>query len=217
MQGTKLRIKTCQEEHPLCPGSTFPLLPRRVIDVGGKDGTTLKLYETKQNERAHYATLSYCWGTKPQFTTTLDLMAGLLYDMSKYNLSQTHLDAIQVSRGLGIRYLWIDALCITQDNPADMMIHMPNMGNIYKNSTITIVASEAQSAHSGFLGTLKYPPTVPLPFLLPDGSEETVLLSYHKAKWPAKGHLDTRGWTLQESLLSPRLIIFGYSEVRWQC
>jgi hypothetical protein len=217
MQETKLRIKTCQEEHPLCPGSTMPLLPRRVIDVGGKDGSTVKLYAPKQNERANYATLSYCWGTNPQFTTTLDLMADLLLDMSKCNLSQTHLDAIQVTRGLGIRYLWIDALCIIQDSPADMMIDMPNMGNIYKNSTITIAASEAQSAHSGFLGTLKYPPTVPLPFLLPDGSKETVWLSCRRAIKPAKGYLDTRGWTLQESLLSPRKITFGYSEVLWQC
>jgi hypothetical protein len=217
MQETKLRIKTCQEEHPLCPGSTVPLLPRRVIDVGGKNGTTLKLYAPKQNERANYATLSYCWGTKPQFTTTLDLMADLLRDMSKCNLSQTHLDAIRVTRGLGIRYLWIDALCIIQDSPADMMMDMPNMGNIYKNSTITIAASEARSAHSGFLGTLKYPPAAPLPFLLPDGSKETVWLSYRKAKGPAKGYLDTRGWTLQESLLSPRQITFGYSEVLWQC
>jgi hypothetical protein len=217
MQETRLRIKICQEEHPLCPGSTIPLLPRKVIDVGGKDGTTLKLYAPKQNERANYATLSYCWGTKPQFTTTLDSMADLLHDMSKCSLSQTHLDAIQVTRGLGIRYLWIDALCIIQDSRADMMIHMPNMGNIYKNSTITIAASEAQSAHSGFLGTLEYPPTVPLPFLLPDGSKETVLLSYRTAKLPAKTHLDTRGWTLQESMLSPRQITFGYFEVLWQC
>lgn len=217
MQETRLRIRICQEEHPLCPGSTMPLLPRRVIDVGGKCGTTLKLYAPKQNERANYATLSYCWGTKPQFTTTLDLMADLLRDMSKCNLSQTHLDAIRVTRGLGIRYLWIDALCIIQDSPADMMMDMPNMGNIYKNSTITIAASESQSAHSGFLGTLKYPPTVPLPFLLPDGSKETVWLSYHEAKWPVRGHLDTRGWTLQESLLSPRQITFGDSEVLWQC
>lgn len=217
MQETKLRIKTCQEEHPLCPGSTMPILPRRVIDVGGKDGTSLKLYAPKQNERANYATLSYCWGTKPQFITTLDLMADLLRDMSKCNLSQTHLDAIRVTRGLGIRYLWIDALCIIQDSPADIMVDMPNMGNIYKNSIVTIAASEAQSAHSGFLGTLKYPPTAPLPFLLPDGSKETVWLSYHEAKPSTKGHLDTRGWTLQETLLSPRRITFGYSEVQWQC
>lgn len=145
-----VRIKNCQEEHLGCPDSTIPLLPRRVIDVGCKEEKTLRLYEPKEDERGRYTTLSYCWGSEPQFTTTLDSRAGLLQDMSKCKLSQTHLDAIRVTRELGIRYLWIDALCIIQDSAVDKMIDIPNMSTIYRNSTITIAASEAKSAHSGF-------------------------------------------------------------------
>ena len=71
--------KWCREEHTGCPGNTIPLLPRRAINVSGNDRKTLKLYIPKENERASHATLSYCWGKKPQFTTTLDLVADLLH------------------------------------------------------------------------------------------------------------------------------------------
>jgi hypothetical protein len=67
------------------------------------------------------------------------------------SLAPTIQDAIKVTRMLQLRYLWIDALCIIQDDPADKRREMAYMGQIYKNATVTIAAARAKSVHEGFL------------------------------------------------------------------
>jgi hypothetical protein len=70
-------------------------------------------------------------------------------------LAQTLRDAIDVTRKLGIRYLWVDALCIIQDNVTDKSREIERMGKVYKNATVTIAAASASRVSEGFL----YPET----------------------------------------------------------
>jgi hypothetical protein len=66
-------------------------------------------------------------------------------------LPQTIQDAISVTHRLGIRYLWVDALCIIQDNPIDKSTEINAVGANYKNATLTISAASAASVELGFL------------------------------------------------------------------
>lgn len=66
-------------------------------------------------------------------------------------MPQTYQDAIQVTDALGLRYLWIDALCIIQECQDDWAKESQNMGNIYKNSHVTIAPIATKSCWDGFL------------------------------------------------------------------
>jgi len=64
-------------------------------------------------------------------------------------------DAIKVCREIGMRYIWIDALCIVQDDPKDKAREIGQMGRIYKDATLTIMAASAKSVYEGFLDDAK--------------------------------------------------------------
>ncbi|RDW58759.1 hypothetical protein BP6252_13235 [Coleophoma cylindrospora] len=218
--------RQCQD-HPSCPDQPIPRLPKRVIDVGSRDRRRLpRLHVNTSAERACYTALSYCWGAIQQLTTTRNSLAELEQEIPEENLSKTIRDAIEVTRGLGIQYLWADALCIIQDSGIDKTTEINSMGKIYKNATLTIAATSAKTAADGFLGLTKPLAGGLVPFLLRDCSTSPIKMiapqpDYYpgqaQSRFPDPNILDTRGWALQEFLLSPRLLLFGSEEVLWQC
>ena len=64
-------------------------------------------------------------------------------------LSKTNRDAILITRRFGIKYLWIDSLCIAQDSEEDWIKESKNMCNVYSNSICNIAASSAQDGRHG--------------------------------------------------------------------
>ncbi|KAK4098003.1 HET-domain-containing protein [Parathielavia hyrcaniae] len=219
-------IKTCCSSHKQCrvtgqDGQSF--LPTRVIDVGLDDGDALKLHVSAENEQAEYACLSYCWGGG-QFKSTCANLEDLTAEIPGASLSQTVADAAEVTRRLGLRYLWVDALCIVQDSDEDKAKHIYTMGAIYKNSTVTIAAATASAASHGFLRAPREPlPTAVVNLPLPNGDIGPVHLTLEEltrqGPWRGKSYhpLDQRGWCLQEHLLSPRLLYFSHWNVEWHC
>jgi Heterokaryon incompatibility protein (HET) len=74
-------------------------------------------------------------------------------------------DAIKVCREIGMRYIWIDALCIVQDDPKDKAREIGQMGRIYKDATLTIMAASAKTVHEGSVDDAKIDaPEAKLPF-----------------------------------------------------
>jgi hypothetical protein len=72
-------------------------------------------------------------------------------------LPKTFRDAIIISRNLGIEYMWIDSLCIVQDDPRDWELEAAKMGEIYSNAFLVIAASSSVDGDSGcFLERPKY-------------------------------------------------------------
>lgn len=219
-------IKTCCSSHKQCrvtgkDGLSF--LPTRVIDVGVGDGDALKLHVSAEDEQAEYACLSYCWGGD-QFKTTCANLEKLTAEIPGDSLAQTVADAAEVTRRLGLRYLWVDAFCIVQDSDGDKAKHIYTMGAIYKNSAVTIVAATASAASQGFLRTPREPlPTAVVNLPLPNGEIGPVHLALEEltrqGPWRGKSYhpLDQRGWCLQEHLLSPRLLYFSNWNVEWHC
>ena len=220
-------IKTCCDSHKQCKvigqeGLSF--LPTRVIDVGTSEKDAIvRLHVSAEGERGAYACLSYCWGGD-QFKLTRDNLEKLEIEIPMGSLSLTVADGIEAARRLGLRYLWVDALCIIQDSDEDKAREIVQMGAIYKNSTITIAAATASASTQGFLRTpRKPPPAAVINLPLPNGEVGPVHMTLYKlvkagSRRSKRYHpLDGRGWCLQEYLLSPRLLYFSHWNVEWQC
>ncbi|KAK3941118.1 heterokaryon incompatibility protein-domain-containing protein [Diplogelasinospora grovesii] len=205
-------LDDCMTEHPFDP----PELPRRVLDLG-TDDSSIRLHQSQTGERARYAALNYCWGSGTQHLTTTTSNLGDHLLALPGRLPQTISDAIEVCRKIGIRYLWVDALCIIQDDDGDKLDQIANMRSIFKESTLTIVAASAGKATDGFLTNEKQclKPIAQLPIFVNESTSGTVYLGSDKRGHP---YLDAeplfeRGWAFQELLLSPRIILFDSYQV----
>ena len=96
-----------------------------------------------------YMTLSHRWGTDEQIMLTKSSLPDMSERIEIAKLSQTYQDAIAITRSLGLRYLWIDSLCIIQDSVVDWQAEATKMGDIFKYSICTIAASWASSNSEG--------------------------------------------------------------------
>lgn len=163
-------------------------------------------------------TLSYCWGGSQEFTTTLDTLAQRSTAIPADDLPLTIQDAVLVTRHLGCPYLWVDALCILQDCENDKHREIAHMGSIYKNSTLTIAATNAQNVKEGFLKNIPASTIFHVPHQLKD-TFSVIQLSY-KLQSPMRYHakpLNKRAWALQEALLSPRVLSYSNTDIIWRC
>lgn len=200
-----------------------PLLPRRVIDIGDTNGNSspsVLLHESAKDERAHYTTLSHRWGSKIIFRTTINNITARCNRIDFDSLPTSFKDAIIVTRALDVRYLWVDAICIVQDDRSDWIHQAPLMGKIYKNAYCTIAAHSARNCSDGFLESLSpLNPVEVASFLtrksgpgslcigLPRSFKETIDCSY----------INQRGWVLQELTLSQRIAHFSNGYLYWDC
>jgi hypothetical protein len=124
--------------------------PTRLLDVGevGK----IRIIETyKDPPTSPYMTLSHCWGSVEKMPLRLlkDNYNSLMEGMPVEKLPKTFQDSVCVCHRLDIRYLWIDSLCIIQDQPEDWARECTLMANIYSNSHCTIAASAALDSAGG--------------------------------------------------------------------
>ncbi|KAL5347759.1 hypothetical protein ACLOAV_007168 [Pseudogymnoascus australis] len=136
-------------------------------------------------------------------------------------------DAVKVTRKLGIQYLWIDSLCIIQDDTNDWECESAAMGQVYNHSSVTIRAAPESSRtpskqYTG--GFLSRPtgatdsPTVEIPYRKRNGKLAGSWFMqpdkyFHIGKWD----LHTRGWVLQEEQLARRSISYYGDKVSWLC
>ncbi|KAK8120171.1 HET-domain-containing protein [Apiospora kogelbergensis] len=208
-------------------------LPSRLIDVDSR-GKGVKLVNTDDLPAGtSYAALSHVWGnpqtTPPFLVTTSSNLSPMMEMVQLESLPQTFQDAVEVTRALDLRYIWIDSLCIVQDSSEDWKHEAPRMAKIYSNAYVTIVGTSATSAHDGFLK--RAVPNIPparVPYSIPSrGSFETGFCYmqakyssclYHEPSMDLEGALwNTRGWTFQERILSRRLVHFTKSLVFVEC
>jgi hypothetical protein len=208
----------CLNSHDVCRPKNQGRLPQRVLDVGASESDTCYL-KVDPGITADYATLSYRWGHSQTLTTTKSTLDSRISGISSNSLPRTIKDALIITRHLGLRYLWIDALCIIQDSAKDWEEQSSKMGQIYANAYINISAGSASDTQSGFLNRreLRTIRSCKHPSLL--DSRPRVICP--NIPWPEKimnkDILNSRGWILQEQVLSRRIINFGPHEVYWEC
>lgn len=210
--------------HQNCPKLTENFMPTRVLEIvkrAGRNDYQLRLRETSSMEPEPYAALSYCWGGPQTITTTNDSYQRHSLIIDKQALPASVRDAVFVAENIGMKYLWIDAFCILQDDQTDKNWEIVQMPLIYRQAAVTIVASRARGVTDGFLherpimGADTPDQVFELPFRCSDNRLGSVLLLPRID--PSTEPLDLRAWPLQERFLSPRIIEYGSIQTRWIC
>lgn len=167
--------------------------------------------------QCRYLALSYVWGEQDSFAATIKSRESLTQKggLEKHmkEIPQTIKDAMEVVRNLGERYLWVDRLCIEQDNATQKAVQIQNMGLIYSHALITVIA------HAGMSATSPLPGVRPETRLgLPARRFGDVVMSIRPPNpWSSGTSHEKRGWTMQEQMLSQRCLYFDYHTTWFQC
>lgn len=193
----------------------------------------VKLTEPAVGTKDKYAVLSHCWGGSRQALTTRDSIATMKAGIDVSSLPQTFRDAIMVSRELGIQYLWIDSLCICQDDPADWERESAKMAQVYAHACFSIAATRSQSDTTGFLTPRAKRKHVALHTTVAfdkNGKKEALEgdiilfdmdVRHVVDRWKyVEQHdepLSKRAWAFQERNLSQRTFHFGTSQTSFEC
>lgn len=237
----KEELARCQQNHQHPTRNQENFLPTRLIDVGSDEHAfppRLVVTDTIMRTGAvQYAALSYCWGppsdAKTQLKTEKSTLKDRLIGFSLDEVTPAVRDAIIVTRALAIPFLWVDALCIVQDDKPDWEVESYAMTDIYQKALITICTPGSNSCRKGFLQ--RRPKSITIPFkstICPtvqglfnlrlgglavvqpqeqDDFDMTYLESEFSTSW-AK-----RAWTFQEDVLSTRQLLFGSYHLTFLC
>lgn len=187
-------------------------LPTRLIHISRDDPSHLKLCLTG-GLRGRYVTLSYSWGQGNSFKTTSESIDALRAGFGTAELPKTLQDSIAIAHKMGFEWIWIDQLCILQDNLDDWSRESSRMAQVYSKSAFTICANLSSSSDEGIF------------------QERTVLQSHSFERDSAmclqtlcqpwaditQHPLYRRGWAFQERLLSARNLHFFRSHIAWEC
>ncbi|KAI1807953.1 HET-domain-containing protein [Daldinia bambusicola] len=228
------QISACLNSHQQCrrPGRGVPFRPSRLINVSNKalgedvvleDGASIP-------PGAAYVALSYCWGGyDPDCMTTAESLEENMRRIPSSKMPATFRDAVRFTRSLGIKYLWIDSVCIIQHDKKDWHQQAGLMWDIYKHSYVTLAALYGSSSRSGLRSASTE-----------DESTKVMELAMGNHRWPIyarpshylqettcpfsageESHqsspLLSRAWAFQERMISPRVLYFTRSEILFQC
>jgi len=246
-------LKDCDTNHDRCRrgDTSVTTLPTRLIDVGHGSGSaadqavylratsTMTLDELEGDVR--YIALSHPWGDRRNnnhFCTTHDNYFARTRDgICVDDLPESLGDAVQVTRMLGVRYLWIDTICIIQGPDGDFNTEATRMETVFSLAYCVITASRATGTSSGFLSGRDRRDFVDMPFPFPRRSSSSKMKSSRTHSNDAKdiptlyiceaiddfqndvieGALNKRGWVLQERALARRTIYFTQTQTYFEC
>jgi hypothetical protein len=219
-------VKSWLEKHAMNANTDFASLPTRLLNMSDIDQTRIVAYETLRNNDfpsvsesgpamslvpVRYVALSHRWGTKRLLATTRANFDKLKDGIDGTSMPKTFKDAVLFARQLDIRYLWIDALCILQDDSEGWLHESQKMGGIFMNVPVTFAIHCAEDDFGGFLDKmLSKRPTLThnsltgaVGLCLPPDPDCDVTNS----------SLSKRGWIVQELFLSRRTIHFTIGKV----
>lgn len=231
-------LKDCIENHPTC-GVPGPVpLPTRVINVGDASSSEPRLVESR-GLHDNYVALSYCWGDPeihPRMRTLKTNYDDHMRCIEYSSMPRTIQDAVTICRKLGVQYLWVDALCIIQEDLPDWIEESVKMCSVYTNALCTISAAHADGVSGGIFSKQDFAShTYELNLRGRSIYTRRFLAPYHEHfdfgnifHCPAATSMvdpsarltesiAERGWTLQESILSNRLLHYTTDELMWDC
>jgi len=212
-------LRACSN-HPghNCTQSGSDILPRRLIFLDTEPNTQRLVQATGSPK---YVALSYCWG--PNANEHFKTVPSNLHIMEKsiphQDLPQTLKDVFSLVRKLGYQYLWIDALCIVQDdNGAEWHTEAAKMGDVYANADLVIAAMASSGVNSGLNLASE------TNFTAEQKSEFHYIMRTCRTMTQQKWYqirstypLLCRGWAFQERLLARRIVHFTIMELIWEC
>ncbi|KAH6625745.1 heterokaryon incompatibility protein-domain-containing protein [Boeremia exigua] len=233
-------LRMCKEEHAECSKHRSSFLPTRLLDVWAFERSADVRLIASQSlvsdvcSAPTYLTLSHCWGKTQLITTTTKNIESRKDRISFSDLSQTFRDAVTSTRELGQRYLWIDSLCIIQDDKEDWVEEAAKMAKVYGNAYCTLAALSSADGQGGCHREAYVQKSMNNTFFdLPNPScaAEPYIRIFCKEPTDWKTDYDGtlgrsnecqsplryRAWVLQERELSRRSIHFGKCQLLWEC
>jgi hypothetical protein len=230
LEDARMWMEECEDSHAECAALKSVLLPTRILQVHAYEDTfTVKLVEfTESRNYGSYTALSYVWGTRPTLRLLRSNRSAFLENIAYEDLPKTMQDAVRATCALGANNLWIDALCIVQDDDTDKEIELPHMNEYYQHASAVISASGASDAHMGFLADQPSKSEIyakarartvfthaefgDVPYRIPFRTSvgiTTCILDIQPSLYNHDAEpINKRGWTLQESALAKRLLVF---------
>lgn len=233
LEWAKAKLDECITSHS-CTQRSVSILPDRVLDVGGLSDDWVRLLEP-DCEPGRYACLSHCWGTHAFLCTLKSNIAAHRDGILLGKLPLTFRDTIHFTRLLGLRYLWVDSLCIIQDDVDDWRAQAAKMADIYANAHLTIAAAHAEGPRAGLYSSLKPEDYAHRLCVSPTSAGDRPGPGVYARR--AIAHVDNRyvgslaasspsndelpllqrAWFFQERFLSKRVLYFTSAEMAWQC
>jgi hypothetical protein len=220
-------LRSC-DSHDACGESSvtshgLKSLPTRLLKLTNSElHPQVKLIDTAQigTKTLEYATLSHCWGDTLAVKLLKSSLESFKLNIQWSDLPKTFQETILVVLHLNIDWLWIDALCIIQDDNDDWRLEAANMMNVYAGSKICIAADASKNGTEGLFR--ERDPEHRQLFYAPhskSSAESSWSMIFHRGDWR---HVDNapltqRAWTIQEKYLAPKVLRFTERDVVWQC
>ncbi|KAF2728050.1 HET-domain-containing protein, partial [Polyplosphaeria fusca] len=221
-------LQTCNFTHAGCrkpvPGD---FVPTRLLELQNNNHGFVKLVLRGEDyDQGPYCTLSHTWGPPPTTflnTTNENLETHRKQGIEISSLPNNFRHAIDVARFIGMRYIWIDSLCIIQkDGGADFAFEGQLMHKVYRYSYCNIAAADSADSSGGLFRARD-----PLDIVPPRFQSNSSSI-FGKQTWRviSEDLWDTellgtsiykRGWVFQERMLSPRLLHFARDQIFWDC
>lgn len=215
-------LQVCIQSHRYCAESSqTQYRPTRLIDLGQDfDFSRARLIETEAGDSpVHYLTLSYCRGNNlpEEGKTYLSTLAENKFRLRRSKLPKTFKHFFAMAKIIGVQYVWIDSLCIIQDDDLDWQRESASMGQIYGNAVCTIAAESAKDARGGLW--------LESGFRIINGNTRQDItqqqnLENYISKCDQrfqKSALQKQGGALIERELSPRILHFTFAHIFWEC
>ncbi|KAI0434409.1 heterokaryon incompatibility protein-domain-containing protein [Xylaria sp. FL1042] len=219
-------VSKCSKEHSHCGERGPTPMPHRILEIQDSQEPRVRLVD-RRDMVGEYACLSHRWceaTTEASLVKkNLEMYKSMVPDHALYPLLK---DAILVAGLAGLRFLWIDCLCIIQDDEEDWNIEAATMASVYENASLTIASSGCEGGHGLFykssqdnVTTVTMTGKEPV-YIRPlmkhpvwkQGTTESIEFS-SDPDYP----LMSRGWVYQERALSKRIIHFTRQEILWEC
>ncbi|KAK3989965.1 HET-domain-containing protein [Cladorrhinum sp. PSN332] len=237
-------INNCLKHHPRCSQSFLKsnssAQPRRLIELHSSSGPSsnnpnIRLIELSDTTHCpKYVALSYCWGysSGKSYTTTKDNVRLHRNQIPYAKLPATLKDTVWICKKLGMKYLWIDALCIIQDCSSDVVDEIAKMAMIYHKAWLTVSIDISKASTEGCFNDERERRLltledgvgfkVEISTTLDNGSKSRLHLFAPVATFPRPDSiqgtpLTARAWTFQEQALSRRILHYTSSGLVWEC
>lgn len=219
-------LSDCTLKHMKCSVAE-PLLwkPKRLLDVsirGPKGAQGVRLCDGLfADPLSEYVTLSYCYGTAKPTRLHRKTLPALRQGVAASNLPKTIADAAFVTNELGFKYLWVDALCLMQDDPEEMLAESSQMDKVYSGASLNLAATASKDSQGGLFYSRNVSALQPCIIDLPGG--DMLPGTYYCLRstiWQDlvdRSPLAKRAWILQERALAKRTLHFGRNELLWEC
>ncbi|KAI0102843.1 heterokaryon incompatibility protein-domain-containing protein [Nemania sp. FL0031] len=229
----KNKIRDC-DNHPACNRTSSFLLPHRVLDVGAAGSEVVRILENCQDQGQQYIALSYCWGGHLPLKSTTSNISELKNGIPWNELPQVFKDAIYVARTLNVQYVWIDSLCIVQDDKEDWEIEASKMAEYYSQAYLVIACSTSPNPTVPFLAP-RDPYWLPVNLKFIDNGGVSHNLNIQRLRrlrymtYTAMDHnrdkvyehdfgpLNKRAWVWQENALATRIVHYTSHGLLFEC